>query len=112
VLQRDPAPIRPADVADDGAALDRIAANEAGDLGAGARRRIVEAAAALAVIEGDAPAVAMRAGLPAAPHQPGEAEADVGRGVRGHAQKLAHGRNRSLSAPGLRFPARSDFVAA
>src|SRR3546814_11317328 len=68
-------------------ALDRIAADEPGDLRLGAGGGVVERAAALAVVEGDAPAVLVGARLAAPPHQPGEAEADVGGGVGGHAQQ-------------------------
>ena len=91
VLQRDAAAIGAADVADDDARLDRGVADEAGDLGLCRGARVVEGAAALVLVEGDAPAIGMGPGLPAAAHQPGEAEDDVGRDIGAHAEKFAHG---------------------
>src|SRR3954449_11119371 len=90
VLQRHPATIGAPDVADHVGAFDRIAANEPSNFRLSAWARVVEAAASLAIIEGDAPAVGMRTGLTAPAHQAGEAEADIGRNVGVHAQKLAH----------------------
>src|SRR5690349_4114218 len=90
VLQRHPAAVGPPDMADHDPALQGIVAQEPRDLRFRAWARVVEAAAPLAFVERDAPAVAMRTGLVAPAHQPGEAEADVGRDVGAHAQKLAH----------------------
>src|SRR5689334_6498484 len=90
IFQSHPAAIGPPDVADHIGAFDRIATDEPRDLRLSAWARVVEAAASLAVIEGDAPAVGMRSGLAAPAHQAGEAEADIGRYVGVHAQKLAH----------------------
>ena len=56
-----------------------------------ARLRVVKSAATLAVVEGNAPTVAVRAALATAPHQPGKAEADIGRHVGIHSQELAQG---------------------
>src|SRR4051794_7125267 len=63
VLQRNAAAIGAADVADDDARLDRGVADEARHLGLGGGARVVEGAAALVLVEGDAPAIGMRAGL-------------------------------------------------
>src|SRR5665213_247140 len=67
VLELHAAAIGTPDMAGGDAALDRIAADELRDLGLRARARVVEGAAALVLIEADAPAVAMRPGLAAAP---------------------------------------------
>src|SRR3954471_14003821 len=90
VLQGHPATIGPSNMADHIGALDRVAPDEPRYLGFGAWARVVEAAAPLAVIEGDAPAIGMRTGLTAPAHQASEAEADIGRNIGIHAQKLAH----------------------
>src|SRR5260370_33165151 len=89
VFELDPAAIGAADVADYDPALDRVIADEMRDLRMRARLRVVKAAAALALVKGDAPAVGMRPALAAAPHQPGKAEADVGRHIGAHAQEFA-----------------------
>jgi hypothetical protein len=52
--------------------------------------RIVKAAAAPTFIEGNTPAIGVRAGLAAAPHQPGEAEADIRGHIGAHAEKFTH----------------------
>jgi len=78
-------------MADHDPALDRVAANKASNLGMRARLRVVKSAATLAVVEGDAPAIAVWAALAAAPHQPGKAETDIGRDVGIHSQELAQG---------------------
>src|SRR6266481_1572412 len=79
ILERHPAAPGATDMADHDPALDRVTANKACDLGTRARLRVVKGAAALAVVEGNAPAVAVRTALATAPHQPGKAEADIGR---------------------------------
>src|ERR1700761_7808540 len=90
VLQHHPAAIGPADMTDHDPALDRIALDELRDLGAEARIGVVERAAPLVFIERDAPAIAMGRRMAAAPHQPGEAEADIGRDIGTHAEEFAH----------------------
>src|SRR6266851_10235115 len=78
ILERHPGAPGATDMADHDPAFDRVTANKARDFGTRARLRVVKGAAALAVVEGDIPAVAVRAALATAPHQPGKAEADIG----------------------------------
>jgi hypothetical protein len=85
VLQGHPATIGPPNMADHIGALDRVASDKPRYLGFGTWARVVEAAAPLSVIEGDAPAIGMRTGLTASAHQASEAEADIGRNIGIHA---------------------------
>ncbi|MNZ73428.1 hypothetical protein D3C78_918390 [compost metagenome] len=86
VGQADLADIGLANVADHDFALDRVALHQVGDFRLATGSRVLEQAQATALVEGDAPAVTVRAGAPAALHQPGEAENDVGRHIGTHAQ--------------------------
>ena len=51
-----------------------------------------KARADAALVKGDAPAVAVRAGAASAPGQAGEGKANVGRDIRAHSEKLTHAR--------------------
>src|SRR6266566_7142571 len=84
ILERHPAAPGATDMADHDPAFDRVTANETRNLGPRARLRVVKGAAALAIVEGDAPAVAVRAALATTTHQPGKAEADIGGDVGIH----------------------------
>jgi hypothetical protein len=95
VLQRDVALRRLADVGDDVLRADRIPAHQLGDGRFDGRLRIEEEAAAGALEEGDAPAVAVHVGEPAARVEALERKTDVGRRVAVHAEQLAHGWNLS-----------------
>ncbi|MNM78681.1 hypothetical protein D3C81_905910 [compost metagenome] len=86
VGQGDLADVGLADVPDHHFALDRIALHQVRDLRLAARRRVLEQPQSTAFIEGNAPAIAVRAGASAALHQPGEAEHDIGRDIGAHAQ--------------------------
>src|SRR3954465_11901723 len=103
VLQRHPSPVgaphqRAADPAvvgaphmgDHDAALDRVGPDQASDVGGGAWLRVVEAAAAPPLVEGDAPSVAGRPRRPAPASEVCEAETDVSRHVRTHAEQFTH----------------------
>jgi hypothetical protein len=90
ILERDAPAIRFADMAEGDLAFDRIAADELRDLGPRARILIMEGAATLVLVEHDAPAVAMRAGMAAALHQACETEADIRRDVGAHPQQFTH----------------------
>ena len=90
VGQADAADIGLADMADDVLGLDRVLLDQTGDGGAVAGVGVVKAAQAFAFIEGDAPAIPVRANLAAAAHQAGKAEADVGRDIGAHAEQFAH----------------------
>ena len=70
VLQRHTSAVGPPHMRDHDAALDRVGPDQAGDVRGGARLRIVEAAAAPPLVEGDAPAVAVRPGRAAPAAKP------------------------------------------
>ena len=87
VLQRHAALRRLADVGDDVVAADRIAPHHVGHRRVASALRVDEQAHAVALEEGDAEAVLVFLGPRA---EAGEAEHDVGRRVRVHAEQLAH----------------------
>ena len=68
------------------------ALHQSGDFRLGAGIGIVKGPTAAPLVKGDTPTVAMGAGLAAALHQPGEAEADIGGHVGAHPEQLAHDR--------------------
>jgi len=86
IFQGNRAAVGLADMADNGAAFNRVGLHQFGDGRVVARRGIFKSAAALVFVKGDAPAVPMRPGAPAALHQAGKTEADIGRDVRAHTQ--------------------------
>ena len=116
VLQRDLALRRLADVGDDVAALDRVAADQLGHRRLAGRLVVDEVAQAAALEEGDAPAVGVVVGAAAALRETREAEGHVRRRVAVHPEQLAHaaiirqravavGASRSCQA--ARWPART-----
>ena len=90
VGQSDASAIGLPDMGDDGAAADRMGADETRDVGACGGFGIVEGARRAALVKGDAPAVAMRADAAAAPGEAGEGKANVGRDIRAHSKQFAH----------------------
>src|SRR5690606_39221265 len=88
--QTDPPDVVLANVTDDILRLDRVALDQLCDGGAVAGRRVMEAAYALALIEGHTPAVAVGSGAAATLHQPGKAETDIRRYVGTHAHQFTH----------------------
>ena len=74
------------DMANHHFAFDRVPLHQQGDLGVATGARVLEQAQATAFIEGNAPAIAVRACTPATLHQAGKAEHNIGRDVGAHAQ--------------------------
>jgi len=89
VLEGDPAAVGASYMADDDPALYRIFPNETRDLRMSAWLWVVESATAFSFVQCDAPAVSMWTGRAAAPHQSGEAEADIRRHIGIHSQQFA-----------------------
>ncbi|MNH18843.1 hypothetical protein D3C79_785640 [compost metagenome] len=104
VGQADPTDVGLADMTDDHFALDRVTLHQVGHFRLAARRRVLEQAQAAPFIETDAPAVTVRAGAPAALHQAGEAEDDIGRDVGTHAQQFTHVRVSAYTRGSTRPP--------
>ena len=75
-----------ADMANHHFAFDRVTLYQQGDFGVATGGRVLEQAQAPAFIEGNAPAITMRASTPAALHQAGKAEHNISRDVGAHAQ--------------------------
>lgn len=67
-------------------ALDGITLHQLCDFRFAAGCRVLKQTQATALVEGNAPAIAMRTGAAATLHQPGKAEDNVGRDVGAHAQ--------------------------
>jgi hypothetical protein len=104
ILQRHLALRGLADVRDDVLALDRVAANQLGHGRLAGALVIHEVAHAAPLEEGDAPAVAVVVGAPAALGKAGEAEGHVGGRVAVHAEQLAHGGRASVFRLRSRVP--------
>ena len=90
VFQGDTPPVRLPDMADHGTALDGQCLDQLGDGRLGTGFGILEGAKTPPLIEGDPPAILVGTGLAAPQHQPGKAEADVGRHIGAHAEQFAH----------------------
>src|SRR3954447_812982 len=90
VLQRHPSAVGAPHMRDHDAALDRVGPDQASDVGGGAWLRVVVAAAAPPLVEGDAPSVAVRPRRAAPASEACEAETDVSRHVRTHAEQFTH----------------------
>ncbi len=91
VLQPDGALCGLADVGNDVLRADRIVTNQFSDRRSAGGLRVEENPGSLAFKEGDAPAIGMNIGRPAACLKTGERKADVGRYIAVHTEKLAHG---------------------
>ncbi len=98
VFQADTAIRCLADMANDVQALDRVRPHQFSNFGLAAGQRVVESTTTPAFVEGNTPAVAVRACPPTALNEPRETKPDVRRDVAVHAQQLAHGRNFSRAA--------------
>jgi hypothetical protein len=85
-----------ADMRDDVLALDRVAANQLGHGRLAGALVIHEVAHAAPLEKGDAPAVAVVIGAPAALGKAGETEGHIGGRVAVHAEQLAHGGRASV----------------
>src|SRR5208282_3888178 len=90
-------------------------ADETRHVGTGAGLGVVEGARRAAFVESNAPAVAVRAGLAAAPNQSGKRKANVGRDIRAHSEKFTHGWNRRTKGSGfgieIKPRARKPFLS-
>ena len=118
VFKRDPALRGLADVRDDVAAFDWVAADELGLWRLAGGLVVNEMAQAfvtcrpglahfvLAFEKGNAPAIGVQVGVSAALRKSGEAESHIGRGVAVHAKQLAHVATSRLSCEALTTGAR------
>src|SRR6185312_1284495 len=99
VGRADSAAIGASDMRDGDGAADGMVAQSGGERRLRARPLLAKDLAIATVVESDAPAVAVPRRRAGPPHQPGKAEAEIGRHVGAHSQKFAHG-NAAFQAAG------------
>src|SRR5471030_798202 len=90
IFQRHFAAVSLTDMRDHRAGFDGVFLNQAGDGRIKTRMRILKGAATITLVEGNAPAIFMRASPASTLHQPTETETDISRNVGAHPEQFAH----------------------